>query len=62
MPLQLAKRSQLGADVIAKADKVTLSDDHSNYVVLRNCSSSQCSSIDLPLQIGDEDLHRNRSK
>ena len=45
----ISKRSRLDSDVVAKADTVTLPDDHSDY------GPSQCSSKDSPLQIDDED-------
>ena len=52
----ISRRSQLDSNVVAKADTVTLSDDHSNH------DPSQCPSKDSLLEIDDEDLRHNRSK
>ena len=45
----ISERSRLDSDVFAKADTLTLSDDHSDY------GSSQCPSKDSLLQIDDKD-------
>ena len=51
----LSERSRLDSGVFAKADTVTLSDDHFDY-------GPQCPSKDSLLEIDDEDLRHNRSK
>ena len=46
----------MDSDVVANADAVTSSDDHSDS------DPSQCPSEDSPVQTDNKDLHQNRSK